>query len=80
MENSNENANTNTAEQPKPEQPKTDTAQQPAAPASKKPFYKKGWFWGATGVVAALVGVGAAMWLSHDVADAAETATDAVTE
>ena len=65
--------NDQAAQQPQPEQP--------AAPATKKPFYKRGWFWGVIGGIAAVGGVAAASLLTkEDVAEAAETATDAVTE
>ena len=70
----NNNAETVNKETPAPEQP---AVEQPAAPVAvegeKKPFYKKGWFWIAAVVVAAVVGAGAAIAVtSKD-----ETAADA---
>lgn len=60
--------NAETVQQPTPEQP----AAQPAAQEPKKPFYKKGLFWGIVTVVAAVAGaVGAYVVLGKD-ADSAE--------
>jgi len=75
-----ENANAN-AEAPKNDQAQQPQPEAPAAPAAKKPFYKKGWFWGVIGGIAAVGGVAAAFLLTkEDVAEAAETTTDAVAE
>lgn len=45
--------NAETVQQPTPEQP---AVEQPAAQEPKKPFYKKGLFWGIVTVVAAAAG------------------------
>lgn len=48
-----EGNNAETVQQPTPEQP---AVEQPAAQEPKKPFYKKGLFWGIVTVVAAVAG------------------------
>ena len=50
---------------------------QPETPATApaKPFYKKGWFWGAAAAAAAVVGVvGALIFMKEDVVEAVEDA------
>lgn len=63
------------AEAAQPETPATDA---PAAEAPAKPFYKKGWFWGACAGAAAVVGVvGALIFMKEEAAAVVEDATDA---
>jgi hypothetical protein len=48
-----EGNNTETVQQPTPEQP---AVEQPVAQGPKKPFYKKGLFWGVVTAIAAVAG------------------------
>lgn len=65
-----EGNNTETVQQPTPEQPAA--AQQPAAQEPKKPFYKKGLFWGVVTAVAAVAGAVAAYVVLGKGAESAE--------
>ena len=64
-----EGNNTETVQQPTPEQP---AVEQPAAQEPKKPFYKKGLFWGVVTVVAAVAGAVAAYVVLGKGAESAE--------
>ena len=55
-------------------QPETPATDAPVA----KPFYKKGWFWGACAGAAAVIGIAAALvFTKEEVAAVVEDATDA---
>ena len=62
--------NAESVQQPTPEQPAA--VSQPAAQEPKKPFYKKGLFWGIVTVVAAAAGAVAAYVVLGKDAESAE--------
>ena len=64
-----EGNNAETVQQPTREQP---AVEQPAAQEPKKPFYKKGLFWGIVTVVAAAAGAVAAYVVLGKDAESAE--------
>lgn len=64
-----EGNNTETVQQPTPEQP---AVEQPAAQEPKKPFYKRGLFWGVVTAVAAVAGAVAAYVVLGKGAESAE--------
>lgn len=68
------NKETVNAEAEAPAQPET-----PATAPAAKPFYKKGWFWGACAGAAAVVGIAAALIFTKEevVAAVEDAATDA---